>query len=142
MKKALCILSAVIMLMTLGTACGKKTENNAEAPKTTAYNPADWTEVITKDDETIVKLKISDNEYELNYMDENGNAVKTEHYKNDRCTFYYIFAPADKNGNTRQEYYSGDGKLFAVYDAIGLSDAKGKPITETEMQKLIDSYNK
>lgn len=140
MKKAICIISAAVMLLTVCTACGK--EDADTVPETTAYNPADWTEFIKKGDETVNKLKISDNEYELNYTDDEGNAVKTEHYKNDKLTYYYVFAAYDKDGNTKQEYYSGDGKLFAIYSPSGLTDANGKPISEIDVQKIMDLYNK
>ncbi|MCQ2485869.1 MAG: hypothetical protein MJ168_11125 [Clostridia bacterium] len=141
MKKVICIISTVIMLVTLGTACGKKPVNK-EPETTTTDNPADWTEFVKKGDKTVNKLKISDNEYELNYVDDNGNALKTEHYKNDKLTYYYVFAAPDKDGNSNQEYYSGDGKLFAIYGSDGLTDAKGKAISEMDMQSMIGSYNK
>lgn len=141
MKKTLCVLSAALVLLTVGTACGKKrqTENKTDVSQTEEVT---WVEFITEKDKKAIKMLINENEYELNIVDESGNAEKTEHYKNDKLTYYYVYSAPDKDGKVNQEYYGADGKLFAVYGAKGFFDANGKEIREDEMQKLIDSKNK
>lgn len=141
MKKIICILSAAVLLLTVGTACGKKEQaDNTAADNTTAENT--WARFVTENGKKAMKIIINENEYEMNYLDESDNADKTEHYKNGKLTYYYVYADPDSYGNSEQLYYSADGKFFAKYSAEGFFDANGKEISEGEMQKLIDSHNK
>ncbi len=138
MKKALCILSAALVLLTVGTACSKNESNTG----IDAAEENTWVEFITEEDRKAVKQIINDDEYELNYIDADGNAEKTEHYKNGKLTYYFVYSASGKNGNINQEYYGADGKLFARYGTDGFFGADGKEIREDDMQKLIDSHNK
>lgn len=141
MKKILCLLSAVMLLLAVGTGCGKKAKTESsttEAESTTQFRP----EFVEEGDHTVFDVPYDDDEYEKNYLNSDGDAIKTEHYKNQKLTYYYTISEPDKDGVTTQKYYSSDGKLFAVYDANGFKDAAGKTLDEESVQKLIDSYNK
>lgn len=134
MKKTLCVLSVLVLLMSFGTACGK---NKTDIAETTTQTTTEFK--FTEVDGVIShRVDIDDNNYEMYYIDENGNAIKTEYYANDKLVYYYTISGTDEYGNGNQnKYYDAKGNLFAVCDKGYYYDAKGKQITEETMDSII-----
>ena len=142
MKKIICILSLLLVITAVGTACGKEkpirpvpAEYTGETVTTTEAQYTVGTETSS------TKVDISKKEYEINYVDGNGNAVKTEHYKKKKLIYYYVYSAADENGNGIQEkYYDPDGNLIGTAGDGYFYDKDGKQITEEMMSYLLYQY--
>lgn len=143
MKKFICVFSLLLVITAVGTACGKTEKYPGPAPKD--YTGA--TVTTTKPQHTVgteessTKVEINEKEYEINYVDSNGNAVKTEHYKKKKLIYYYVYSAADENGNGIQEkYYDPDGNLIGTAGGGYFYDKDGKQITEEMMSYLLYQY--
>lgn len=143
MKKFICVFSLLLVIAAIGTACGKTEKYPGPAPKDYTGETVTTTEAqYTVGVETSsTKVDISKKEYEIYYVDGNGNAVKTEHYKKDKMIYYYVYSAADENGNGIQEkYYDPDGKLIGTAGDGYFYDKNGKQITEEMMSYLLYQY--
>lgn len=141
MKKAICIVSTAILILTLATACGKtvQTESETETETQTISVPP-FSEV---DGVKSRKVEIDDTHYEIDILDGNGNASKREFYKDGILTYYIEVSAKDADGNSTQEkYYTSKKELFATCDSGNYYDKNGKQISEEVMAAAIDKYNK
>lgn len=141
MKKIICILSAVIMILSIATACGKKSEP-FRMPKPEEYSGE--THVTTEVRKTVgtevssTRVETGEKNYEINYVDENGLAVKTEYYVNDVLKYYYVVTGTDDFGNSvRQAYYDADDNLIATIEDGYFYDKDGKQISEEMMDYIL-----
>lgn len=145
MKKAVCIFSAVLLILSVATACGKKPEPfriskpeeySGETHATTEVQKTVGTEVSS------TKVETGENNYEINYVDENGIAVKTECYVNDVLKYYYVVTATNEFGNSvRQVYYDADDNLLATVEDGYFYDKDGKQISDEMMDYIIQELD-
>lgn len=145
MKKLICLMSAVLLLLSVGTACSKKTDSGSYKGLQREYEGE--THTTTEPKYTVgreahsQKVKLSGRDYEIYYYDENRNAAKIEYYMDDVLSYYHAVSAADENGNALQEkYYGADGKLFATVDDGAFFDENGKEISEDMMDYLLNQH--
>ena len=137
MKKTLCILSSVLLLLAMMTACGKKENPVVDHPNTNVPVSHSTTkpEFTVGDGNSSRMTETGENTYEIEYFDEKGFSVKKEYYENETLIYYIVIAGTDKNRNaTREEYYTADGMLFGVYDDRFFYDGDGNQISEDVME--------
>lgn len=146
MKKALFILSAAILMLSVFSACGKNKTIEMEKPVGYEF---DETHTTTQAQYTVgkeaksVKNEVGKNEYDIDYMDEDGDAVKREHYKDKVLKYYIEISAADKDGNSvQQKYYDPKGKLVLTEDNGNYFDENGNEVTEEMLDYLLRELNK
>lgn len=140
MKKLIYLMSAVILLLCVATACSKTPDSYKGVEREYEGEPHTTVEVkytVGKEAHSR-KVELNKQDYEIYYYDENQNASKIEHFIKDKLCYYQTVSAADENGNALQEkYYSADGELFAIFDNGAFFDANGKEISEDMMDYLL-----
>lgn len=144
MKRFISVVSLMLVFAAVGTACAKE---NKKPPISVPEKYTGETETTTEaqytvgKEESSTKVQINKREYEINYVDKNGNAVKTEYYKDQQLIYYYVYSAADENGNGIQEkYYDAKGNLIATSDKGYFYDKNGKQISDEMMNYLLYQY--
>ena len=138
MKKTLCILSLVLLLLGMATACSREARSpvvdhpNTNVPVSHSTTKPEFT---VGGESTSRRTDTGKKTYEIEYFDEEGYSVKKEYYENKTLVYYITVSGADKENNaTRDEYYTADGKLFGVYDDGFFYDGEGNQISEDVME--------
>ena len=146
MKKTICLLSAALLIASVFSACGK-TQSMGETLNPVEYNgethPTTSAEHTVGKEESSTQINLGNKEYEINYTDSDGNAVRTEHYKNKKLVYYYEITASDENGNAvQQKYYDKNGKLFAITDNGYFYDENGSDMMEETFEYLLYNLTK
>ena len=140
MKKAVIIVSVLVLVLSVMSACGDK--NDAEAVSTTVSDTTRGDKYVTTaskytvgDVQTSEKVAVNDNEYHIAYYDADGIGAKVEIYRGGKLAYYYTSSSVDEDGNClQQKYYSADGRYLGAFDNGYFFDANGKQISEDEME--------
>lgn len=145
MKKTLIFISVLIIILSLFTACDKKSDEGETTTSPTMNDYADDNYSLTEPSFTVGAVKTSErfetgeNEYQLYYYDENGLPAKLETYRNGKLVYYSLVSGADDMGNSVQEkYYTADGKFVAIFDNGIFFDESGKRLSEDYVQAQLD----
>lgn len=132
-------LLTVLLFATLLSSCKEKNPEPTISEKTTTtdYTPVTFTTQINGKNQTAYKLDGDDKNYNIGCIDENGNGNRLEKYTDGKLS-YYILSDFDENGNeTKQNYYSADGKLLATVESGKIFDSQKKEISEDELNRLL-----
>ena len=143
MKKTICIISLLLVVMSAASACGRTQKIVRERPEDYVGETHSTTEAqyTVGKEERSMKNEIDKNTYELLYVDSDGNAVKNERYYKNRLRYYCTITATDENGNgIRQNYYDAEGNLFASEEYGYYYDGDGKQISEEMMEYLLLQY--
>lgn len=146
MKKAIMLISVLILLCSVLSACDKK-ENNVDSDSTTT------TSDTTRDDkyettaplytvgdvQTSEKIENGEGEYNIAYYDANGAGARMDVYRNGKLVYYYTSSSVDDLGNCiQQKYYTADGKYIGAFDNGYFFDENGQQITEDVFESKLN----
>ncbi len=142
MKRALIIISVLILTLTVFVSCSKDEPPvggiSDEIPETYSMTEPQYT---VGADETSQKVETGEDSYEIFYFDDNGFATKLEVYRKGKLRYYYTASSVDEEGNcVQQKYYTPKGELIGTYDNGFFFDGNGKQISEDRMQYNLEQY--
>lgn len=136
MKKIICILSALTLILSAFCACAKNDNENAEKSETTT---ASTTAFTTGSEAKTSSVKAGD-EKQVYHKDEQGNDLLVEYYNADGKKNHYEEPVYNADGSTeRVKYYDKNKKLVGESDNYGrFYDKNGKEISENDFVILMN----
>ena len=136
MKKIICILSSLTLILSALCACAKNDNENAEKTETTTGSTTAFT---TGSEAKTSSVKAGD-EKQVYHKDEQGNDLLVEHYDADGKKNHYEEPVYNADGSTeRIKYYDKNKKLVGASDYYGkFYDKNGKEISENDFVILMN----
>ncbi len=142
MKKILVILSVLILISAVFTACDKKQNAQDEEKNTSADIIDNYS--LTEPSYTVgavatsEKYDTGEGEYQIRYYDADGIPARCDYYRDNKLAYYSIFSGTDDMGNAIQEkYYNAEGKFVAIYDNGVFFDESGNRLSETYVLEIL-----
>ena len=136
MKKIICIISALTLMLSVFCACAKNDNENVKESEETTRSTTAFT---TGSEAKTSSVKAGEGK-QVFHRDENGNDLLVEHYDADGKKNHYEEPVYNADGSTeRIKYYDKNKKLVAENDVHGkFYDKNGKEISENDFVILMN----
>ncbi len=145
MKKIICILSSLIVALSLFSACGNKKQNENNGSEQNSSSDAennifDYNSEYKLGDEVRVTVVDSGNEKQRIHIDEYGDYIIMDHCDAQGNVMYYEAPIYEPNGDIKgYNYYDINMNHFACTDSQNrFYNADGVEITENQFTELMN----
>ena len=139
MKKIICIVSALTLMLSALCACAKNDADNAKNKEETTASTTASTTAFTTGSEAATSSAKDGDEKQVFHRDEDGNDLLVEHFDADGKKTHYEEPVYNADGSIgRIKYYDKNKKPVAQSDTHGkFYDKDGREISENDFVILM-----